>query len=45
MQAGDVPRTWSDVTLIEALTGPLPRTPVAEGVARYVEWFRDYYGA
>jgi UDP-glucuronate 4-epimerase len=45
MQAGDVPRTWSDVTLIEALTGPLPRTPVAEGVARYVDWFRDYYGA
>jgi UDP-glucuronate 4-epimerase len=44
MQAGDVPVTWADASLIEALTGPLPRTPVAEGVRRFVDWYREYHG-
>lgn len=44
MQPGDVPATWADTTLLRNLTGYAPQTPVAEGVARYVEWFRDYYG-
>lgn len=43
MQPGDVPATWADATLIEALTGPLPRTDIAEGVRRFVAWYRDYY--
>ena len=43
MQPGDVPATWADATLIEALTGPLPRTDIRDGVARFVEWYRDYY--
>ncbi len=43
MQAGDVPATWADARLIEALIGPLPRTDVTEGVKRFVEWYRDYY--
>ena len=45
MQPGDVPATWADATLIEALTGPLPRTDIAEGVARFVAWYREYYRA
>lgn len=44
MQPGDVPATWADATLIEALTGPLPRTDIREGVRRFVDWYRDYYG-
>ena len=32
MQPGDVPATWADTTLIEALTGPLPRTDIRDGV-------------
>lgn len=43
MQPGDVPATWADATLIEALTGPLPRTDIREGVRRFVAWYRDYY--
>ncbi|OJY25489.1 MAG: UDP-glucuronate 5-epimerase [Rhodobacterales bacterium 65-51] len=43
MQPGDVPATWADATLIEALTGPLPRTDIREGVRRFVDWYRDYY--
>lgn len=44
MQPGDVPATWADATLIEALTGALPRTDIGVGVQRFVDWYRDYYG-
>jgi len=44
MQAGDVPATWADATLLESITGYRPRTDVREGIARFVEWFRTYYG-
>jgi UDP-glucuronate 4-epimerase len=44
MQPGDVPATWADATLIEALTGPLPRTDIRVGVARFVDWYKGYYG-
>lgn len=44
MQPGDVPATWADASLIERLTGPLPRTDVREGVQRFVDWYREYYG-
>ncbi|MEZ5755538.1 MAG: NAD-dependent epimerase/dehydratase family protein [Paracoccaceae bacterium] len=44
MQPGDVPATWADATLIEALTGPLPRTDIREGVQRFVDWYRAHYG-
>ena len=43
MQPGDVPATWADATLIRDLVGPLPRTDIAEGVRRFVAWYRDYY--
>ncbi|WP_224816550.1 NAD-dependent epimerase/dehydratase family protein [Hasllibacter sp. MH4015] len=43
MQPGDVPATWADASLLQGLTGYKPKTPVAEGVARFVEWYRDYY--
>lgn len=44
MQPGDVPATWADATLIETLTGPLPRTDIGVGVQRFVDWYRVYYG-
>lgn len=44
MQTGDVPATWADVTLLERLTGARPQTPLRDGVAAFVDWFRDYYG-
>jgi UDP-glucuronate 4-epimerase len=44
MQPGDVPATWADARLIEALTGPLPRTDIDEGVRRFVDWYRTYHG-
>ena len=44
MQPGEVVRTWADATLLEALTGFRPHTPVASGVQQFVDWYRDYYG-
>ena len=42
MQHGDVPATWANATLLHTLTGYRPRTPVADGVAKFVKWYREY---
>jgi len=44
MQQGDVPVTFADTSLLRALTGFAPRTPVQEGINRFVAWYRDYFG-
>lgn len=44
MQPGDVPATWADNRLLVDLTGYAPTTSIQEGIARFVAWFRDYYG-
>ena len=44
MQPGDVPATWADATLLQTLTGYAPRTYVREGMAKFVTWYREYYG-
>jgi UDP-glucuronate 4-epimerase len=43
LQDGDVPATHADVSALQAWTGFSPATPVREGVARFVAWYRDYY--
>ena len=43
MQPGDVPATWADATLLARLIETPPSTPVEEGIARFVAWYRDYY--
>jgi UDP-glucuronate 4-epimerase len=43
-QPGDVPKTEASARLLEALIGDRPRTPVAQGVAEFVRWFKDYHG-
>ena len=44
MQPGDVPDTFADVSEISEAVGYRPDTDVREGVARFVEWYRGYYG-
>ncbi|MFP4252246.1 MAG: NAD-dependent epimerase [Guyparkeria sp.] len=44
MQPGDVPDTYADVEDLKHDVGYAPATPVEEGVARFVEWYRGYYG-
>ncbi|WP_417242862.1 NAD-dependent epimerase/dehydratase family protein [Celeribacter sp.] len=43
MQAGDVPATWADASLLTSLTGYAPETDVKDGVKAFVDWYRDYY--
>ena len=42
MQPGDVLETCADVADLEAAVGFSPDTPIAEGVRRFVEWYRGY---
>lgn len=44
LQPGDVPATYADVGDLVADVGFKPQTDVGSGVARFVEWYRDYYG-
>jgi UDP-glucuronate 4-epimerase len=39
MQPGDVPETCADVADLERAVGFRPRTPIGEGVNRFVDWF------
>ena len=43
LQAGDPPVTFSSNDLLQQLTGYRPTTPVEEGVAKFVDWYRDYF--
>jgi UDP-glucuronate 4-epimerase len=44
MQPGDVASTQADVTELERAIGFRPRTSIDEGIRRFVEWYRGYYG-
>src|SRR5665213_160616 len=45
MQAGDVLATYADVNDLANDVGFRPSTPVEEGIARFVDWYREYYKA
>lgn len=39
----DTPETWSDTTKLQKL-GYKPTTSIKDGVAKFVEWYKGYYG-
>jgi UDP-glucuronate 4-epimerase len=43
MQPGDVPDTWADVSALRRDVGYAPNTSIEGGVARFVEWYREYF--
>ena len=43
MQPGDVPETWADTRLLQALTGYSPTTDLRKGVKSFIKWYLDYY--
>jgi len=45
MQPGDVPATYASIDRLRALTGFAPRTPLNEGLGKFVGWYRKYYRA
>ncbi|MBM3486686.1 MAG: SDR family NAD(P)-dependent oxidoreductase [Alphaproteobacteria bacterium] len=44
MQPGDVKETYADITAISRDIGFVPKTPIDDGVPRFVAWYRDYHG-
>lgn len=43
MQLGDVPATYANVDDLVRDLDYKPNTPIEYGIARFVEWYRDYY--
>ena len=43
MQPGDMRTTYASIDRLRALTGFAPRTSLADGLARFVDWYRRYY--
>lgn len=44
MQPGDVTATYADISKLHALTGYAPQVKLEEGLLRFVEWHRGYFG-
>jgi len=43
LQPGDVPATYADVEDLSRDVGFKPATPIEEGIARFVDWYKAYY--
>jgi UDP-glucuronate 4-epimerase len=43
MQPGDVPATYADVDDLMRDVDFKPATPIAEGISRFIEWYRAYH--
>lgn len=44
MQPGDVLTTAADTSRLELATGFAPRTSLRDGLTKYVQWYRGFYG-
>ena len=43
MQPGDVPATYADMDDLTGDIGFAPQTQIEEGVARFIDWYQNYY--
>ncbi len=44
IQPGDVPATWADVSALSEDMGYRPDTSITDGIQKFVEWYREFYG-
>ena len=44
MQPGDVPTTYADATALERDFGFTPKITMREGLRKFAEWYKEYYG-
>jgi len=44
MQMGDIARTYSDISASQRDLGFDPKTPISEGIPRFVAWYRAFHG-
>jgi UDP-glucuronate 4-epimerase len=45
MQPGDVQTTYADVDTLVEEVGFHPQTSIEDGIAKFIDWYRDYYKA
>jgi UDP-glucuronate 4-epimerase len=43
MQPGDVPETYADIEASAKAFGYCPRVAIAEGIPRFIAWFKEYH--
>lgn len=43
MQMGDVPQTYADVSKLKKDFDYKPSTPLKDGIAKFINWYREYY--
>ncbi|MBK9234640.1 MAG: NAD-dependent epimerase [Rhodoferax sp.] len=43
LQDGDVPATYANTDALNDWVGFVPATPIDEGIANFVAWYREYY--
>ncbi|MFA7466770.1 MAG: SDR family NAD(P)-dependent oxidoreductase [Desulfotomaculaceae bacterium] len=44
MQMGDVPRTYASTAELEQAFGFKPSTSIEDGLLKFAQWFKEYYG-
>ena len=44
MQLGDVYQTYADIEELKRDTGFTPKTKLSDGINKFVEWYKKYYG-
>ena len=45
MQAGDVPVTYADTSALERDFGYKPSTSLRDGLRKFAEWYKEFYGS
>ena len=43
IQAGDIPATWADTSILERLIGSSEKTTIKTGIKNFVSWYLNYY--
>ncbi len=43
LQAGDVPNTYADIDDLQKAVGFRPKTPIEEGIPKFIKWYTSYY--
>ncbi|MFP4212547.1 MAG: NAD-dependent epimerase [Desulfohalobiaceae bacterium] len=43
LQPGDVPNTYADVDDLQQEVGFKPSTPIEQGIAKFWQWYKEYY--
>ena len=43
MQLGDVKNTLADNQMLKEWIGESPETPLSIGIAKFIDWYKEYY--